>query len=207
MELEELAKEFATKMHEGQFRKGSGEPYITHPKAVVELMDKYGFRSEESKAIGWLHDTLEDCQDKGASYGVLKEKFGQDVALGVYILSRTDDCIEREAYKKRLESEKTPENVKAAKIADMIHNTTTLDEIAKFKTIKRKVVEAIEFYIPFAQSFNQGMAEELKGNIRNYFNNNPGIKIDDFFRKTEKEEELRPFDPINESNLREFLGM
>lgn len=207
MTLEEMAKDFATEMHEGQFRKGNGQPYITHPKAVVELMQKYGFNDETSKAIGWLHDTLEDCQDKGVTYEVLEKTFGPTVGMGVYLLSRTEDCQERDAYKHRLIAEDTPLNIKAAKVADMIHNTSTLDEITKFKTIKRKVVEAIEFYIPFAETVNTEMAEELKGNIRDYFIKNPQLRIDDYFRKTEKEEELRPFDENNEKSLRAVLGM
>lgn len=38
MDLEGRAKEFATRKHGGQVRKYTGEPYINHPAAVVEIV-------------------------------------------------------------------------------------------------------------------------------------------------------------------------
>lgn len=60
----ERAIALAEKAHEGQVRKGNGQPYITHPKAVLKKVQGnwYGFNNDEivySAAI--LHDVLEDC--------------------------------------------------------------------------------------------------------------------------------------------------
>jgi len=75
--------DLATKLHENQVRKGSGEPYIKHPIAVMHLVEKYflsPFSPEQQETSGMsgvdtehnayhfvvcaaalLHDTIEDC--------------------------------------------------------------------------------------------------------------------------------------------------
>lgn len=55
----EKAKEFATRVHEGQVRKGSGVPYIEHPEKVAKILTDMG-ASEDVICAGWLHDTVED---------------------------------------------------------------------------------------------------------------------------------------------------
>ena len=49
---------FAAKKHGDQKRK-SGEPYITHPIAVAEILMQIGMDADTVSA-GLLHDTLED---------------------------------------------------------------------------------------------------------------------------------------------------
>ena len=54
------AVEFATVMHDGQVRKGSGVPYISHPLAVAAIALQHG--ADEDQAIAaLLHDVPEDC--------------------------------------------------------------------------------------------------------------------------------------------------
>ena len=54
------AIQFATKAHEGQTRKYTGEPYIVHPLAVMEIV-KTVEHTEEMLMAAVLHDTVEDC--------------------------------------------------------------------------------------------------------------------------------------------------
>lgn len=56
------AIQFASAKHDGQKRKGTGLPYITHPIIVAYLLAKYkqSKRLEELMAAAILHDTLED---------------------------------------------------------------------------------------------------------------------------------------------------
>lgn len=53
---------FATKKHEGQFRKVSLQPYITHPLAVSYIVASFkkSKKLDELIAAAILHDTLED---------------------------------------------------------------------------------------------------------------------------------------------------
>ena len=52
------AFDLAYQLHKGQFRK-SGEPYITHPVAVADLLRELG-ASASVIAAGFLHDVVED---------------------------------------------------------------------------------------------------------------------------------------------------
>ena len=50
----DLAKQVATKAHQGQKRKGSGDPYIVHPTRVASKVP------DRLKPIAWGHDLVED---------------------------------------------------------------------------------------------------------------------------------------------------
>jgi (p)ppGpp synthase/HD superfamily hydrolase len=55
------AIEFAAKAHAGQYRKGTGIPYITHPLNVAKILIECKCR-EPVVSAGILHDTLEDTR-------------------------------------------------------------------------------------------------------------------------------------------------
>lgn len=71
------AIEFATKAHEGQFRKGSSRPYIVHPMEVADIVSSMT-KDEEVISAAYLHDTIEDCA--GITEEVLAEEFSPRVA-------------------------------------------------------------------------------------------------------------------------------
>ncbi len=54
----EAALAFATQKHEGQYRRG-GLPYITHPVAVADIVQAWGF-GEDYRVAALFHDLLED---------------------------------------------------------------------------------------------------------------------------------------------------
>lgn len=74
------AIEFATKAHEGQFRKGTSRPYIVHPVEVGNIVSQMT-SDEEIISAAILHDTIEDCA--GITEKVLAEEFGERVAFMV----------------------------------------------------------------------------------------------------------------------------
>ena len=80
------ALNYATKMHEGQKRE-SGEPYITHPIAVANILIDLGLDySAVSAAL--LHDCVEDTT---ATDEDIKRNFGTEIAelvLGVTKLKK-----------------------------------------------------------------------------------------------------------------------
>lgn len=55
MVSKEQALKIATKYHEGQFRKYSGDPYIVHPTRVGNK-----FYNKHKKIVGYSHDLIED---------------------------------------------------------------------------------------------------------------------------------------------------
>ena len=66
---------FAAKAHEGQRRKGTDIPYITHPFEVAQILMEAG--CDETLIIaGLLHDTLEDTEVTAAE---IEEQFGPEV--------------------------------------------------------------------------------------------------------------------------------
>ena len=67
---------FATKAHEGQFRKGTKRPYIVHPLEVGEIVATLTF-DEEIISAAILHDTIEDCEE--VTDEVLRKEFGDRV--------------------------------------------------------------------------------------------------------------------------------
>lgn len=71
------AIEFATRAHEGQFRKGTKRPYIVHPVEVGDIVSAMT-TDEEIISAAVLHDTIEDCE--GVTEEVLVREFSERVA-------------------------------------------------------------------------------------------------------------------------------
>ena len=73
----EKAMKFATRAHEGQFRKGTQRPYIVHPVEVSEIVAEMT-DDEDVICAAVLHDTIEDCE--GVSQRLLAQEFSEKVA-------------------------------------------------------------------------------------------------------------------------------
>jgi GTP pyrophosphokinase len=78
-----VAVEFARKAHEGHKRKGTPEPYISHPIEVMEMVARYG-ASEAVQMAAVLHDTVEDT---GVKPEELARLFGEEAAALVMELT------------------------------------------------------------------------------------------------------------------------
>ncbi|MDB2315472.1 HD domain-containing protein [bacterium] len=122
MNLVEKAKLFATKAHEGQVRKYTGEPYIIHPIEVSEIVERYN-GSKEMIAAALLHDVVEDTD---VTIEEIRNEFGNSVAMLVDDLT---DVSKKEdgnrAVRKAMDREHTAKASAAAmvvKAADMISN-------------------------------------------------------------------------------------
>ena len=72
------AYEYAKSLHEGQFRV-SGEPYISHPVAVAEIVAGLELDTD-SICAALLHDTVEDCSEK-TDLKAIEAQFGRTVAM------------------------------------------------------------------------------------------------------------------------------
>ena len=95
--MEQLAKAYAERKHDSVVhrRKYTGEPYITHPAAVVELVRSVP-HTEAMLCAAWLHDTVEDTP---ATLDDIRAVFGDEVAVLVEMLtdvSRPEDGVRAE---------------------------------------------------------------------------------------------------------------
>jgi len=157
MKVETTAKNYATRYHQGQYRKNKVDPYIVHPENVARFTKSYFSCDEKTLAIAWLHDILEDTS---LDYKEIKEVFGFEVAKGVYLLTRN---VGPEEYKERLR--KAPDNVKMVKLCDTLDNVRTLGNLSK-NGIRRKVEDCNGFYIPMAKNMCSEIAGRMEAYIR-----------------------------------------
>lgn len=120
----EAATKVAEEAHRGQFRKGSGIPYISHPRAVARILSDAGC-SEELVAAGILHDTVEDTS---LTLDYIRERFGNKVAKIVQGCSEPDKSLPWEQRKQHtVEFLKTaPLEVRTVTCADKLHNLLSI---------------------------------------------------------------------------------
>lgn len=126
--LIDRARAFATTAHNGQVRKYTGLPYITHPEAVAEIVRSVP-HTPEMIAAALLHDTIEDC---GVSLDTIKSGFGPHVADLVYWLTDVSKPSDGNRAKRkdidRLHTSRAPAEAQTIKYADLIDNLFTIVE-------------------------------------------------------------------------------
>jgi len=160
------AYEYAAMLHVGQFR-ASGEPYISHPLAVAEIVASLELDTD-SICAALLHDTVEDCSDK-TDLKEIQKLFGPEVALLVDGLTKLvyfeiEDKEEQhiENLRRMLLAMSKDVRVIFIKLCDRLHNMRTLD--AK-KENKRRLtaLETMHVYAPLAHRLGmQKIKQELE---------------------------------------------
>ncbi|WP_180322337.1 HD domain-containing protein [Mesobacillus foraminis] len=146
MEIIEKALHMAAKAHEGQYRKQSRIPYITHPVAVGMILMKAGYE-DDIIAAGILHDCVEDTE---LTIDQLKNVFGLKIASIVEGCSEPDKSLPWETRKEHsIEFLKgASEDIRAVACADKLHNIKSI--IADFNQEGDKVW----------QRFNRGKVQQ-----------------------------------------------
>ena len=130
---------FATKAHEGQFRKGTKRPYIVHPLEVGEIVATLTF-DEEIISAAVLHDTIEDCA--GVSRELLTEEFSERVAGIVAQESEDKSKTWMERKSATIEHIRTaPKEVQMVGLADKLSNMRDID---RDSGIRRRIVEPFQ---------------------------------------------------------------
>jgi GTP diphosphokinase / guanosine-3',5'-bis(diphosphate) 3'-diphosphatase len=156
------AFDYATKAHEGQFRR-SGEPYLEHPLQVAITLAELQMDTS-TLAAALLHDVLENC---GVPLAEIQTKFGPEVAklvdgvtkLGKISLKVPGETIQRQSESTRQEQAENLRKMLVAmaedlrvvfiKLADRLHNMQTLDALEPEKQL-RIARETQEVYAPLA---------------------------------------------------------
>jgi guanosine-3',5'-bis(diphosphate) 3'-pyrophosphohydrolase len=145
----ERAFDIASKAHEGQIRK-SGEPYITHPVAVAEILAELGM-DQATITAALLHDTVEDT---AYSLTALKADFGDEVAALVDGVTKLDKLTygpsaEAETLRKMVVAMSKDIRVLVIKLADRLHNARTWQYVSP-ESAARKARETLDIYAPLA---------------------------------------------------------
>lgn len=149
IELLDKAFERANSAHHGQVRK-SGDPYITHPVAVAEILVELGLDAATICAA-LLHDTVEDTQ---YSLSKLRDEFGEEIASLVDGVTKLDrltygPTAEAETVRKMVVAMSRDIRVLIIKLADRLHNARTWQFVSP-ESATRKAKETLEIYAPLA---------------------------------------------------------
>jgi GTP pyrophosphokinase len=147
--LIERAYAAADRAHAGQKRK-SGEPYITHPVAVAQILADLGIGAK-TIAAALLHDTVEDTD---YTLDELRADFGDEVAMLVDGVTKLDklkygDSAQAETVRKMVVAMSKDIRVLVIKLADRLHNARTWGFVPE-ESARRKAQETLEIYAPLA---------------------------------------------------------
>ena len=143
---------FAAKKHGNQMRK-SGEPYITHPIAVAEILMQIGMDADTVSA-GLLHDTLEDTDTTQEEISTI---FGHEVGEMVQAVTKISKITEEksiqeaETIKKMFFAMSKDLRVILIKLADKLHNMRTIDGLSPERK-KAFAQDCLDIFAPIADS-------------------------------------------------------
>lgn len=145
----ERAYQVAELAHRGQARK-SGEPYISHPIAVAQIVAELGL-PETVITAALLHDVVEDTE---YPLDTLRQEFGDEVAMIVDGVTKLDkvhfgDAAQAETVRKMVVAMAKDIRVLLLKLADRLHNARTWKYVST-ESASRKAQETLEIYAPLA---------------------------------------------------------
>lgn len=164
LELVTRAYRFAARSHAGQLR-ASGEPYITHPLEVANILTKMKMDTA-SVAAAVLHDVVEDTD---TTLEDIQESFGEDVAQLVDSLTKISRIKFRskqerlaENFRKMVVAMAKDLRVILIKLADRLHNMRTISVLSPAKRM-RIAQETLDIYAPLATRLGiYGIKSELE---------------------------------------------
>ena len=157
--------EFA-RAHHGEQRRKSGEPYITHPLAVAQIVAEELHLDSESIEAALLHDVIEDTDATYEDVAKLTSPTVADLVEGVSKLTRiqyaTKEDEQMENLRKMLIAMSKDIRVILIKISDRLHNMRTMEYQSPTKQ-QQKSLETMEIYAPIAHRLGmQRMKWELE---------------------------------------------
>ena len=142
---------WAKDLHKDQ-KRASGEPYFIHPLKVAEFLVDMKMDSD-SVIAALLHDVLEDTD---TAFNQITKRYGKQVALlveGVTKISimkaKSKSIQEAETIRKMLLAMSRDIRVIIIKLADKLHNMSTLEYLPEKKR-KAIATECLDIYAPLA---------------------------------------------------------
>jgi (p)ppGpp synthase/HD superfamily hydrolase len=155
----QAAKALATRAHEGQKRKYTGEPYIKHPEDVYILVswliENENWEPELALNVccaAWLHDVLEDCPQ--ITEQEILDATGPEVLALVKELTNPSKGVKApRAVRKQMDRDHlavVSKEAKVIKLADRICNL-------------RDIEQGDKDFIPLYTAESRALLEVLKG--------------------------------------------
>lgn len=147
--------------HRGQFR-ASGEPYISHPVAVADILYDAGIRDPKVFVLALIHDVDEDSSHLhkapvplrvtvDRSWDRLAGSFDSEIADDMFHITEPSYRDKRkQAVEYHFLVETGSERVWLVKLADRLHNLRTLGAMPVEKQ-KKKIDETKRYYLPIFQ--------------------------------------------------------
>ncbi len=169
----EQALVYASQLHQGQRRKGTHVPYITHLLAVAAIVGEHG-GTEDEVVAALLHDAVED-QGGASRLVAIRARFGEAVAEIVAGCTDTNETpkpewyVRKQRYIEHLTS--APPSVLLVSSADKLHNARSI--LADFRVLGAALWTRFNggkegtlwYYGALSEAFqgrgNAGIAEEL----------------------------------------------
>jgi (p)ppGpp synthase/HD superfamily hydrolase len=164
---------FATRLHTGQFRKGTSIPYISHLLAVASLAMEHGADEDETIAA-LLHDAVED-QGGAETRSDIQQRFGERVA---FIVDGCSDCegTPKPPWRERKERyiahvHTAHQSIRLVSACDKLHNARAL--LVDYRSIGDRIFDRFNggkqgtlwYYRSLVEAYREGgssiLVEEL----------------------------------------------
>ncbi len=190
-ELLNSAYNLALYAHRDQLRR-SGKPYFVHLLAVANILADFKL-DMEAVVSGLLHDTIEDTFVNREELEKIFGKTITDIVDGVTKIGEISGKLgpqiqQAENFRKMLLSMTNDVRVLLIKLADRLHNMSTL-EYMPAKKRERIAKETLEVYAPLAHRFGMGkIKSELEDLAFKFLDNK---KFQELARKINEKKEER----------------
>ena len=119
-----IAEEIAREAHEGQKRKFSADPYITHPERMAEKAP-----TTVLKAASWLHDVIEDTEFTASD--LLQRGITKSVVELVLAVTRRDNETYKEFIERVYNHSQEARDLKIIDISDNMSDLSTTEPLYK----------------------------------------------------------------------------
>ncbi len=131
MKYSDKILKFATKAHEGQLRKFTSNPYITHPIAVAEIAVRMCTEKHDTEivqSVAYLHDVIEDTNVTIDQLSVFLSTLELGILNHVIICDAVNKLTKKEPFDiiPYLDSIKDSPIARIVKLADLEHNMSDL---------------------------------------------------------------------------------
>lgn len=133
---------------EKNFKRHNGTHYYYHLVDTTQDLLNHGIRDERIITACLLHDAIEDID--GVTYEMIKDKFGQDVAMMVLLVTKRKEIDYKNDINMWSYLDLISGNMGASliKTADRKHNFSTLRDATPEKKL-RQAIETEKFFVPF----------------------------------------------------------